>query len=151
MPRLEEVLEMTDGLVGLNIHIKGVGPDDDTIRRVCALIGEKSLTDTAYVSLETEAALQTAHDYAPDIARSCLVCQGDSSKSIAVAERWACQRIQFSRQVTRDQILRARETELICNLFWSDQPEDAMSYVRNGIDVILTNRAHTLTRIIHET
>lgn len=144
VPRLEDVLEMTDGLVGLNIHIQGVGPGGDTIRRACAMIGEKSLTDTAYVSLGTEAALQTAHDYAPDVARACLVCQDDSSKSIAVAQRWACKRIQFFRQVTRDQIHQAHEAGLICNLFWSDQPEDAMRYVRNGIDVILTNRAHTL-------
>lgn len=144
VPRLEEVLEVVDGRIGLNIHIKEGGPDGITIRRVCDLLIKDALTDIAYVALETEAALQIAHDYAPDIPRACLACQDDPPKSIAVAQRWACQRIQFSRQVTRDQICRVREAGLICNLFWSDQPEDAMRYVRNGIDVILTNCAHTM-------
>ena len=144
MPRLEEVLEMADGLVGLNLHITEVGSGDNTVKKVCDLVIKNALTDIAYISLGTEAALQTAHDYAPDIARACLVYQNDSPKSIATAQRWACQRIQFFRQVTQDQISRAREAGLICNLFWSDEPEDAMGYVQNGIDVILTNCAHTL-------
>lgn len=144
IPRLEEVLELADGRVGLNIHIQGVGPDGSTIRRVCDLLSEHALADVAYISLGTGAALRIAHDYAPDIARACLVYQDDSAKSIAAAERWACQRIQFFRQVTRDQIQRAHEAGLTCNLFWSDQPEDAMNYVRNGIDVILTNCAQIM-------
>ena len=144
MPRLEQVLELTDGLIGLNIHIKGVGPDGDTIKRVCDLLNECALVDTAYLSLGTESALQVARDYAPDIPRACLVSQSDSVKSIAMAKRCSCQRIQFFRQVTKNHIHQAHEAGLICNLFWSDQPEEAMNYVRNGIDVVLTNCAHTM-------
>ncbi len=144
MPRLEQVLELVDGRVGMNIHIKGDAPEGNIIRRVCDLLIEYSLTDIAYVALGTEAELEIAHDYAPDIARACLVRQDDPKESVAIARRWACQRIQFYRQVTADQIQQAHEAGLICNLFWSDEAEDAMNYVRDGIDVILTNCAHIL-------
>ena len=144
IPCLEEVLEETDGRIGLNIHMKSEGPDGATIRRVCDLLTDRALTDIAYLALATESALRTALEYAPDIPRACLVSQGDPSVSIDVAARYACQRIQFGRHVTQERIHRAHELGLICNLFWSDDPGDGMAYVRNGIDVILTNCAHTM-------
>lgn len=144
LPRLEEVLDMTDGLVGLNIHVQGVGPDGDTIRRVCDLLNERCLVDIAYLALGTESALQVAHEHAPDMPLACLVSQNNTAESIVIARRWACQRIQFFRQVTEEQVHQAHEAGLICNLFWSDQPEDAMNFVKKGIDVILTNCAHSL-------
>ncbi|MCD6287233.1 MAG: hypothetical protein J7M39_15095 [Anaerolineae bacterium] len=144
IPYLEEVLDVMDGRIGLNIHMKSEGPDGATIRRVCDLLTDRALTDIAYLALETESALRTALEYAPDILRACLVSQGDPSVSIDVAARYACERIQFGRHVTQEQIRRARELGLICNLFWSDDPSDGMAYVRSGIDVILTNCAHTM-------
>jgi len=144
MPRFEQVLDLTDGLVGLNIHIYENDPDGSTIKRVCDLLTERALTAISYLALGTEAGLKTACDYAPDIARACLVSQGEPDRSIAIAKLWGCKRIQFGRQVKKEQIQQAREAGLICNLFWSDQPEDAMNYIRNGIDVILTNCCHTM-------
>jgi glycerophosphoryl diester phosphodiesterase len=144
MPRLEEVLDITDGRIGLNIHIKSAGTDGATVRQVCDYLTEHALTNSAYIALETESALQTALEYAPQIPRACLVSQNDPSASIAVAQRYACHRVQFFRDVTQEQIRQARELGLICNLFWSDDPEDGMAFVRNGIDVILTNCAHTM-------
>ena len=61
-----------------------------------------------------------------------------------MATRTACQRIQFGRHVTPEQIRRAHDLGLICNLFWSDDPQDGRTYVQNGIDVILTNCAHIM-------
>ena len=144
MPRLEEVLELTGGRIGLNIHIYGVGAGGGMIKRVCDLVRQNALTDIAYLSLGSEDALRIARDYAPEVSRSCLVRQDDSSESIAIAKRYECQRIQFFRQVTSGQIWQAHENGLICNLFWSDDPEEGIRYVQNGIDVILTNCAHTM-------
>lgn len=144
IPRLEEVLDATDGRVGLNIHVTTEGPDGATVRRVCDLLTEHALTSSAYVALMTESALRTALEYAPEVPRACLVNQDDPSVSVDVAERYACHRIQFGRNVTREHIRRAHELGLICNLFWSDDPEEGMAYVRDGVDVILTNCVHTM-------
>lgn len=144
MPRFEEVLDITHGHVGLNIHIKSEGPEGTLIKQVCDLLTERGLINCVYLALDTESALQTAFAYAPEIARACLVSQNDPNLLIDLAERYACQRIQFGRQVTEAQIHRAHDLGIICNLFWSDDPEDAMAYVQNGIDVILTNCAHIM-------
>jgi len=144
VPCLEEVLAFTAVRIGLNIHMKDEGPEGATVRRVCDLLTDLGLTDIAYLALGTQLALQAAIDYAPDIARACLAGQADPSVSIDVAVRYGCRRIQFGRHVTPEQIAHARELGLICNLFWSDEPDDARTYVRNGIDVILTNCAHIL-------
>jgi glycerophosphoryl diester phosphodiesterase len=144
MPRLEEVLAFADGRIGLNIHLKDRGPDDATLRQVCDQIIERGLIGVAYLALGTEPALQAALEYAPGIPRACLAHQKDPDLSIDVAARTACQRIQFGRHVSAKQIRRTHELGLICNLFWSDDPQEGMAYVREGIDVILTNCAHTM-------
>jgi hypothetical protein len=103
-----------------------------------------ALEPLAYLALNSAAGLQAALEYAPEIARACLVSQNDPPVSIEVARRYACRRIQFGRQVQREQVQRARELGLICNLFWSDDPAEGMQFVRQGIDVILTNCAHIM-------
>ncbi len=144
IPRLEEVLDLVDGRIGMNVHLYADAPGDSTIKRVCDLLREHASMDLAYLALGDESSLRIALEYAPDLARACLVSQDDPAKSIAIAERYACQRIQFGRQVTAKQIEQAHEAGLICNMFWSDDPQDAMRYVQNGIDVILTNSVYTL-------
>ncbi|PIS19067.1 MAG: hypothetical protein COW19_10735 [Zetaproteobacteria bacterium CG12_big_fil_rev_8_21_14_0_65_55_1124] len=144
VPRLEEVLDAMDGRIGLNIRIRNEGEDGATVRRVCDLLTEHALTDSAYISLETESALRTALEYAPEVPRACLVGQDNPSASVDIAKRYACQRIQFSRDVTEEDIRRAHELGLLCNISWSDDPKDGMEFVHKGIDVILTHCANTM-------
>ena len=144
MPRIEDVLGIMDGRIGLNIRIRSEGEDGATVKMVCDLLTEHALTDSAYISLETESALRTALEYAPEVPRACLVSQDNPSASIDIARRYACQRIQFSCDVTGEDIRRAHELGLVCNLFCSDDPKDAMEFVHKGIDVILTHCANTM-------
>jgi glycerophosphoryl diester phosphodiesterase len=144
VPRLEEVLAFAGGQIVLNVHLKDTGPGNATLRQVCDLLIEGELAGSAYLALGTEPALEAAIEYAPEIPRACLANQGDPDASIDTAARTACQRIQFGRHVTAEQIRRARDLDLICNLFWSDDPQEGMAYARQGIDVILTNCAHTM-------
>lgn len=141
LPRFEEVLDLVDARVGMNIHIKW---DPRIVPPVCDLLRERSLTGIAYLALDSEPALKAACAYAPEIPRACLVNQADATDCIAIARRYACQRIQFFRTVTPKAIRAAHAHGLICNLFWSDEPDDARAYVRKGIDVILTNCTHLL-------
>jgi len=46
--------------------------------------------------------------------------------------------------VTEAHISRVHEIGMLCNLFWSDDPVDGREYVERGIDVLLTNCAHTM-------
>ncbi len=99
--------------------------------------------ETAYIAGD-EAVLAAAHAYAPNLPRACLGQQADPDAQIDLARHYTCHRLQFGRHVTPAQIQRARAAGLICNLFWSDDPTEALAYVQQGIDVILTNSAQRL-------
>ena len=144
MPRFEEVIEMVDRRVVLNIHIKDEGPGGRLVRQVCDLVRQYGLTRLAYIAGDSEAVLQTAMDYDAGIERACLIGQDSPSLQIERAQKFDCRRIQFGRAVKKEDIHRAHNTGLVCNLYYSDEPADAMEYVRKGIDVILTNRPHVL-------
>jgi glycerophosphoryl diester phosphodiesterase len=144
IPRLEQVLELTDGRVGLNIHIKEAGPQGRLVMQVCDLLRERRLLGSAYIAGGAEAVLQAAQEYCPDLPRACLLASDNPAMQVELAQQYACQRIQFRRNVTEEHIRRAHEMGILCNLFWSDDPEDGLEYVRKGIDVILTNCAHVM-------
>ena len=143
IPRFEEVLDLADGRVGLNIHIKNPGSDGQLVALVCDEIQKRDLLDKAYIA-GIEDVLETAKSIAPDVTRCCLGAQRDSNEQVDMAIRFDCARLQFGRTVTDEAILRAKEHGLVCNLFWSDEADDACDYLRRGIDVILTNRANIL-------
>ena len=90
--------------------------------------------------------LEYGRKRAPGLALVCLESPDDPAKQINVALRYGCERIQFGRNVTERDIVRAREKGLICNLFYSDDPVEALEYVKKGIDVILTNCAQLMDR-----
>lgn len=142
VPRLEEVLELADG-VGLNIHIKDPGPDGRLVQMTCDQILERRLQGRAYIA-GVEDVLSAARDYEPKVVRCCLAGQTTPDEQIDRAIEYGCARLQFGRKVTEADAARAHEVGLINNLFWSDEPEDAASYVAAGIDVVLTNRANLL-------
>jgi len=146
LPRLEEVLELVDGRIGLNIHIKDAGPDGWLVKMVCDILRKQALLDIAYIAGCTEAVLQAVCDYAPEVPRACLLGQqGDISRQIELAQKYVCQRIQIWGNVNESQIKCAHDAGLICNYFWSDDATEAGEYVKKGIDVILTNCAQKLT------
>ncbi|MFM1851373.1 MAG: hypothetical protein RIS54_1057 [Verrucomicrobiota bacterium] len=144
LPRFEEVLDLAAGRATLNIHLKSQPGEQAHVRTICDLLRAGGLTENAYLALETETALAAARDYAPEIARACLVNQADETACLATALHHDCRRIQFFRTVSDDAIRSAHDTGLICNLFWSDDPAEARAYAERGIDVILTNCADRL-------
>jgi glycerophosphoryl diester phosphodiesterase len=145
MPRLEEVLELVDGRIGLNIHIKDAGPDGRLVKMVCDILRKQALLNIAYIAGCTEAVLKIICDYAPEVPRACLLGQqGNVFRQIELAQKYACQRIQIWGSVNENQIKCAHDAGLICNYFWSDDAAEAKEYLKKGIDVILTNCAHTM-------
>jgi glycerophosphoryl diester phosphodiesterase len=69
---------------------------------------------------------------------------------VDAATAFGCRRVQFPRSVGADDIARAKDNGLVCNLFYSNEPEDAREYLALGIDVILTDRAHALARLFRD-
>lgn len=56
------------------------------------------------------------------------------------AVKYQCSRVQFCKLfLTKAMIEKAHAHGLICNLFWSDDLEEADTFFEMGIDTILTN------------
>ena len=94
--------------------------------------------DRVYITGEKDVLL-TALKLAPDLPRCCL--EGHMNYSIVEnALRFSCSRVQFCKLfLTRAMIDRAKANGLHCNLFWCDDPEEALAYRDLGIDTVLTN------------
>ena len=147
IPRFEDVLDIADGHVGINIHIKEIGEEGRLVKLVCDLLRAKGLPQMHYIAGD-EAVLEVALSYAPEIPRACLATQNVPDRMVAVAKELACKRVQFGRNVTEKALRRARDLGLICNLFWSDELTDAQSFLNMGINVVLTNAAHKLLALV---
>ncbi len=143
VPRFEEVLDLVDGRIGLNIHIKDPGPGGRLVRIVVDLLRRCGMDRLGYLAGD-EDVLAAALAYAPDIARNCLARQEDTVQQVAAAVQYRCARVQFGRHVTVAAATAAKDHGMVRNLFWSDEINDARRYVALGIDVILSNCAHQL-------
>lgn len=147
VPCLDEVLNLAGDRVGLNIHIKNPGPDNQLIALVCDAIQKRGLLERAYIA-GVDDVLKAALEKDASIMRCCLAGQSTPDLQVDLAIKYDCRRLQFRRELPDDAIQRAKDHGLICNLFWSDEPDDARCYVQRGIDVILTNRANLLIDIL---
>lgn len=146
IPRMEEVFDVASHKVGLNIHVKESNHDGRLVRTVADLIRARGLVDSAYIAGSTEEVLQMARDYAPEVRRACLVSQDAPVRQIEIATGFACARVQLRRHVKEEEIRLAHDAGLLCNLFYSDDVDEAVAFGDRGIDVVLTNCAHQLMR-----
>ena len=111
---------------------------EKVFEKILALIDKYQCRKSVYIT-GCRDVLETARKMAPDIERCCL--EGDMNFSIVEhAVQYGCSRVQFCKLfLTKSMIDRAHENGMTCNLFWSDDPEEAEGFFRMGIDVMLTN------------
>ena len=84
--------------------------------------------------------IKAVMEYAPDIA----VCVGhDFERPYAIVDRaiaLGAKKVQlFKPYFTQEMIDKAKAHGIRCNVFWSDEAEEAKKYLAMGIDTILTN------------
>ena len=141
--RLEEIVERFGNKTVMNIHIKDPGPDDRLVKMVCDLIRRNGMLGSAYIAGET-AVLEPAFNYAREVKRCCLENQHNPEVQLSAAIKYECFRAQLFTQATEAQINAFKNAGIQCNLFFADTCEEAEAWHKKGIDVILTNYAHTL-------
>ena len=113
--------------------------DREGFADILRLLDIYNCRDSVYVT-GCRDVLETAVSMAPDIKRCCL--EGDMNYTIVEhGIEYGCSRVQFDKLfLTKSMIDKAHEHGIICNLFWSDDREEADMLFNNGIDVILTNK-----------
>ena len=149
IPRFEEILRQFARRTIFNIHIKSNWATEDeredlyydveTFRTIVRLLEAYDCRDHAYI-VGWPSVLRTALEIAPDIPRCCAAGGGDPLKIVDRAIRYRCRKLQFFKTAcTKEMIDRAHRHGMSCNLFWADDPEEALAYLDQGIDTVLTN------------
>ena len=149
---LEEILKKFSCHVIMNIHIKSMaeatGNDsdiysDEELEELISLIRKYDCAKHVYFMTVSEKIHARLAELAPDINR----CMGErfnyaipGDDIVSAAIRCGCKKVQlFKPNFNEETIRRAKEAGLICNVFWSDEPEEAKKFLDMGIDTILTN------------
>ena len=144
IPRFEDVLAIADGSFGMNIHIKNPGKDGELVKMIADKLKERCLLDCAYIGGDADV-LEAALALVPEVTRACLVNQNQPDELVKAALKYDCGVVQFFPGFKSSHTAIMAEAGIIRNLFYSDNYEEAVDYVGQGIDTILTNVTHTLT------
>jgi len=150
--KFEEILAKFACHTVMNIHIKTPDwqceYDPEALRRIIALIDQYDCRKYVYFMSGNENVLRLARELAPDICR----CAGAGNAPWEIVDRaikYECKKVQLHKShFNREMIRRAHQNGIICNLFWSDDPEEAREFIAMGIDTILTNDFHLISQAV---
>ncbi len=143
--KFEDILKKFACHVIMNIHVKplnyvGEPYPDEMMKKIISLIRKYDCEKYVYLMLETDCLIKQFKEYAPDIS----VCVGHlNGRPWAIVDRaieLGCQKVQlFKPYFNQEMIDKAHANGIICNVFWSDEPNESKEFLNMGIDTILTN------------
>ena len=89
--------------------------------------------------MATPEIMKVALDIAPEIPR-CMAAFPNPLEIVDRAITWQCSKVQlFKPHFDQQMIDKAHDNGILCNVFWSDEREEARSFFEMGIDTVLTN------------
>lgn len=141
IPTFEEILKRFAGRAIMNIHVKiwDTNVQDDKLDEMVALIRKYDCERHCYFMSRNDEILKKSKEKYPLIG----VCVGAGEKPFEMVERAiavGAEKIQLVRWAyNQEMIEKAHENGIRCNMFWSDDPKEAVGMIKNGIDCILTN------------
>ena len=140
---LEEILQKFAGRVIMNIHVKiwDYAQPQDKMEEIVSLIRKYDCVKHCYFMTTNDLMIQKVQAYAPDI--KCCVGWDGNKAPLSMVERAIklnAYKIQlFKPYFTQETVDLAHANGILCNVFWADDPEEAITYRKMGIDCILTN------------
>ncbi len=151
---LEEILKALGKKVIMNVHIKTVGQitdfSKDTLRKIIDLIYKYDCKNHAYLMCDSKVVTKLIKE----MDKTVLCCQGSGFAPWEVVEdaiETGCEKLQLWKpRVNRQMIEKAHEHGIICNIFWSDEKEEAKELLDMGIDVILSNDCEEVLKTIKD-
>ena len=139
----EEILKKFAGRVVMNIHVKIWDMDfkDPMIEKIVDTVRRYDAEKHVYFMTTNDKIIKAVMEYAPDIG----VCVGwdGNEEPLSIVDRaiaLGAYKVQlFKPYFNQASVDKAHEHGIICNVFWSDDPEEAIKFREMGIDCILTN------------
>lgn len=149
----EEILRKLGGQTIMNIHIKPIGEhyDPEIMKKIISLIYKYDCEKFVYLMIEKDDDVALVRYIAPDIP----VCLGhDGARPYEIVDRAiavGAQKVQFFKPYFNQEMIdKAKKNGIICNVFWSDDPEEARKFLEMGMDTILTNDYNIVSQILKD-
>ena len=142
--RFEDILKKFSGTVIMNIHVKiwDMEMPDPMYESIAALIRKYDCEKHCYMMTTSDRALAEFHEIAPEICR-CVGFDGDTNDLMKMprrAIRLGCEKVQlFKPYFNQETVDYAKANGILTNVFWSDDPDEAVRFLNMGIDTILSN------------
>lgn len=147
--KFEEILKKFACTTIMNIHVKiwdedvykkGNAPDPQ-YEKIAGLLHQYDCEHHCYTMTVSDKCHREFHEIAPDIHR-CVGWDGNKDplsmpkRAIAIG----AEKIQLFRPYfNQETVDLAKKHGIICNVFWTDKPEEVREYLDMGIDTILSN------------
>ncbi len=157
----EEILKKFACHVVMNVHIKSVSDrltcfySREHMQKIIDLIDKYDCRKYVYFMSGNDNVLSLAREMAPDIARCCgeepavTRKELESTRIVERALALGCKKVQFFKPFfTQADIDKAHKNGLVCNVFWSDDREEAVKLVDMGIDTVLANDYYKISQIL---
>lgn len=145
---LEEILQKLAGHAIMNIHVKiwDTKQPDDKLEEISALIKKYDCVDHVYFMTTNDDMIRKIKATKPEF-RCCVGWDGNKEPMSMVdrAIELGAYKVQLYKPYFNEEtVKKAHEHGILCNVFWSDDPEEAKAFRKMGIDTILTNDYFTI-------
>ena len=154
IPTFEEILKKFAGRVIMNIHVKiwdaKFEGKNAQMEEIIGLIRKYDAEKSIYFMTSNDDMIRKVKEYAPDL-KCCVGWNGDKDP-MSIADRaiaLGAYKLQlFKPYFNQATIDKAHEHGILCNVFWSDDPEEAKEFIEMGIDTILTNDYNLVSQVV---
>ena len=139
----EQILQKFACHTIMNIHIKSrdnVHPEnEEKLKKIIALIRRYDAASHVYFMTGNREVQKQLKRLAPDIAR-CMGAGDRPWEIVKDAIELECKKVQlFKPYFNQEMIDLAHRNGIRCNVFYADEPEEALHYLEMGVDCVLTN------------
>ena len=141
--RFEDILRKFARQVVMNIHMKIWDETDgnDRLEQVVSLIKQYDCQDHMYFMTANDDMVRRVHAAHPEL-RVCVGWDGNRDP-LSIVDRaisLGAYKVQlFKPYFNQETVDKAHAHGILCNVFYADDPEEALRYRDMGIDTILTN------------
>lgn len=132
----------------MNIHLKTEGEKSEYLDKVVKLIKKYDCEKYVYFMSGSDELLERLQKEYPEITRCCGAGEG-AGQIVERAIKFGCKKLQFMKgKFDQSMVDKARENNIITNVFWSDDPTETQKFLDMGIDVILTNDYNRIAQVV---
>ena len=152
VPTWEEALDLVQGKVALNVHLKeGGAPDADYERKVAKALQDFGMVEDSILACCDESVGVFA-GIDPRIECRLFRARRTPEEYIEKSVEMGIRTMQPGRDITtREFVRKAHAAGRIVHVFYADSPEDMRAFIEIGVDGILTNYPERLKAVLAET